>query len=76
VSKRLVVFGANTGGLYVFSRKDRKLLQIAFADKVSILTPTDLQGIFLGSYNNLDIDANKIEYSLWVYQRLNVYFKV
>ncbi|XP_052800532.1 uncharacterized protein LOC128231569 [Mya arenaria] len=33
VSQRLVALGSNTGGIYVFSRLDKKLLQIAFADK-------------------------------------------
>ncbi|XP_052269616.1 uncharacterized protein LOC127871025 isoform X2 [Dreissena polymorpha] len=33
VSTKLVACGSNTGGIYVFSRQEKKLLQIAFADK-------------------------------------------
>jgi len=32
------VIGANTGGVYVFSRQEKKLLQIAFAEKVRVFS--------------------------------------
>ncbi|XP_053385025.1 uncharacterized protein LOC123535954 [Mercenaria mercenaria] len=62
VSNKLVAFGSNTGGIYIFSRTDQKLLQIAFADKetnsVSLvkISPHEKYVAFVSSNNVYVLD--------------------
>ncbi|XP_060568144.1 BLOC-2 complex member HPS5-like, partial [Ruditapes philippinarum] len=62
VSNKLVAFGSNTGGIYIFSRIDQKLLQIAFAEKetnsVSLvrISPHEKYVAFVSSSNIYVLD--------------------
>ncbi|KAL4224655.1 Hermansky-Pudlak syndrome 5 [Mactra antiquata] len=57
VTNKLVAIGSNTGGIYIFSRNEQKLLQIAFAEKetgsVSIvkISPHEKFVAFISSNN-------------------------